>query len=116
LYPLTGKITCGICGKYYRRKIANAGTKYEKTVWICSTFNKLGKSACPSQQIPEDIILDIVPTDFSEIRIPANGVIIFVLKDGTEITRNWQNPSRSLSWTDEMKEKARQQTKERRKA
>ena len=38
-YPLTGKIKCGICGKNYRHKINNAGTKYANPVWICSTYN-----------------------------------------------------------------------------
>lgn len=57
---LTGKIECAYCGKNYRRKINNAGTKYAKAVWICSTYNRLGKDACSSKQIPEPILLDLI--------------------------------------------------------
>lgn len=35
-----------------------SGTKYEKPVWICATFNMKGKDACASQQIPEAILLE----------------------------------------------------------
>jgi DNA invertase Pin-like site-specific DNA recombinase len=39
-YPFTKKIVCEKCGKYYKRKINSSGTKYEKVIWICSTYNK----------------------------------------------------------------------------
>jgi site-specific DNA recombinase len=55
-YPFTSVIQCGLCGQHYRRKIANAGGKYAKPVWICPTFNTRGKAACSSKQIPEDIL------------------------------------------------------------
>ena len=50
------KIECGICGKNYRRKTYASGTKYEKPIWICSTFNTYGKQYCPSGRIPEETI------------------------------------------------------------
>ena len=109
----TGKIMCGLCGKNYTRKINNCGTKYAKVVWICATYNTKGKKHCQSQQIPEDILLKIVPNDFKQITVPSPFVINIFLNDGTEITRTWQNPSRKDSWTDEMKEKARQQVRRR---
>lgn len=56
----TGCITCGCCGKHYHRKLNAAGTKYEKPVWICATYNKRGKKHClGSKQIPEDILLEM---------------------------------------------------------
>ena len=54
-YAFTSKIKCNLCGKNYNRKIAASGTRYEKPVWICSTFNTYGKKHCPSSQIPEEI-------------------------------------------------------------
>ena len=57
-YPFTGLIRCGFCGGYFRRKIANAGSKYAKPVWICDTYNTYGKDVCSAQQIPEKILME----------------------------------------------------------
>ena len=47
------------------------------------------------------------------IRVCNDNTLIFYFKDGSEITRIWKDRSRSQSWTDEMKEAARQKTLER---
>ena len=126
-YPFTGKIVCGVCGKNYRRKLNNAGTKYQKAVWICSTFNTLGKTHCQSKQIPEGILtlltaetLGITEFDerifmqnIKEIRVQSSNLLIFVLNNGDTIEKQWQNKSRSESWSDEAKELARQKSIER---
>ena len=83
-YVFTGKIMCELCGKYYRRKIANASTKYARPVWICSTFNSYGKAYCASQQIPEDILLNLVAKDFKEILVPEKNKIVIILNDGSK--------------------------------
>ena len=101
----TKKIVCEQCGAHYRRKVVAGG----KVVWICGTFNRLGKAYCPSQQIPEEILKELVgSTEFSEIRIPCANTVKIVLPDGTGTVRTWQNRSRSESWTLEMKQKARE--------
>ena len=111
-YPFTGKIRCGKCGAPYRRKHAAAGSKYEKIVWICNTFNSLGKSACSSQQIPE-AILEAKATELggmdcvTEILVPDKNWLTFILTDGSRREIPWQNPSRRESWTPEMKQAAR---------
>lgn len=102
-YIFTKKITCGKCGKHYRRKIANAGTKYAKPVWICDTFNRFGKTVCPSRQIPEEILLSLVPDNFKEIQVADDNKLVIILSDGTVTEKNWQHKSRSESWTDEMR-------------
>ena len=51
-YPFTGLITCAGCGKHYRRKVTKTGP-----VWICATYNTLGKKACPSKAIPEQTLM-----------------------------------------------------------
>lgn len=121
-YPFSGLIKCGICGKYYRRKIANAGGKYKKPVWICVTFNRYGKSVCPSQQIPENILTEKTSTllnmprfdakvlreHISEISVPGHNRLIYVFKDGHSVEVKWQNPSRSYSWNEAMRQKARE--------
>ena len=110
----TGKIKCGICGSSFKYKITNTGTKYAKPVWICNTFNTIGKGHCKSKQIPEDILTeklsDVATTEeVEQILVPENGTIIFYLKNGQQIKKMWQNKSRSQSWTPEMKDKAREQ-------
>jgi DNA invertase Pin-like site-specific DNA recombinase len=103
-YPLTGKIKCGICGKNYRHKINNAGTKYQSSVWICSTYNTRGKKHCPSKQIPENILEDIICKCCKEpIEITAypENRLRFIFADSTEQEVIWQDKSRK--WTDTMK-------------
>jgi len=120
VYPFSGMIRCGFCGEGYRRKITAAGTKYEKPVWICKTFNVYGKGACGSQQIPEDVLtqqaaiaLGIIDFDaaaldarVSEIRVPGANQLLFIFKDGHEVGLAWQT-SRRDSWTPEMRQQAR---------
>ena len=88
----------------------------------------MGKAACASKQIPEETLQTVTAevlgqTGFSEdllrrliksIVVCNGNVLIFRFYDGTEITRTWQDRSRSQSWTDEMKAAARQKALERR--
>lgn len=111
-YPFTGKILCGKCGKRFSRKPANAGTKYESVIWICRTFNQKGKAYCASKQIPEDILKEVTSQALGllkfdaevfaeqvrEIRVPENGILVFVFQDGREVTKTWENRSRRDSW------------------
>lgn len=132
IYPFTGIIVCDVCGKHFRRKTANASSKYAKPVWICSTFNSFGKAACSAQQIPEAILLaktsevlgstawnrGILLDSISEIRVPEHNRLIYVFKKGYTREIEWQNPSRKESWTEDMKQAARKralEAKERRK-
>jgi DNA invertase Pin-like site-specific DNA recombinase len=112
----TGKITCGLCGKHYRRKIASPGSQYEKPVWICATYNQHGKAACPaSLQIPEDILTATVDEGFSSIFVPEPNVLVVTMPDGSTTERRWQHRSRRESWTDEMRQQAREHAKKGRK-
>lgn len=125
-YPFTSRIVCGKCGANYRRKIAACGTKYEKPVWICQTYNELGKSKCASQQIPESILHEMAArvTGASEfdsklfedmvqnISVPENGTLIFHMRNGSDITQTWENPSRRHSWDAEARQRAREKALE----
>jgi hypothetical protein len=117
-YPFTGLIRCGKCGAIYRRKHAAAGSKYEKIVWICGTFNTLGKAECDSQQIPEDILWDKVAEvggldNIAGITVPGKFRLLITLKDGEQHEAEWQHRSRRESWTDEMKAVAAEKARER---
>ena len=105
-YPLTGKIKCGICGKNYRHKINNAGTKYANPVWICSTYNTRGKKHCPSKQIPVNILEEIIRKfDNEPIEITAypKNRLKFVFKDNTELETTWRDKSRKWTGRNERK-------------
>ena len=122
IYPFTSILVCDNCGKNYRRKVTKTGP-----VWICDTFNSLGKAACASKQIPEPTLQQVTAdvlgqNDFTHewlcsqiqhIRVCNDNTLIFCFKDGSEVTRKWKDRSRSESWTDEMRAAARQKTLER---
>ncbi|NLE56611.1 MAG: recombinase family protein [Lentisphaerae bacterium] len=109
-YAFTGLLVCNHCGKHYRRKTTKTGI-----VWICTTFNSLGKSYCPSKQIPETTLTEIASEfdDIKRIIVCADNMLTFHLRDGSSVNRQWQDRSRRESWTDEMREKARQKAFER---
>lgn len=122
-YPFTHKMVCGCCGAYYRRK-----TTKTRVVWICATFNQKGKALCPqSKQLPEETLIalcndvlslvefneQIFINKVSQIRILDNNRVQFLLSNGKTEERTWKDRSRSESWTDEMKEVARQRTLQR---
>ena len=120
-YPFTGVVICGGCGKHYRRKVTKTGP-----VWICTTFNTMGKAYCPSKQIPENTLISVVeevvgsmdafPGDITEVRVENGNQLVFLYSDGKECVKRWQDRSRAESWTQEMKEAARRRELERSKS
>ena len=113
-YPFSGKITCAGCGKHYRRKVKETGP-----VWICTTYNTYGKTACPSKAIPESILEAIADEVGGIGKITAlqacnDNTLVVTLATGEQIVKRWQDRSRRQSWTPEMKEMARQKELERR--
>lgn len=118
-YPFSGKLICAGCGKYYRRKITATGPK-----WICTTYNTMGKAACPSKQIPEDTLIaatgevigsiDAIDSKITAVRVENENTLVFCLTSGERIVKRWQDRSRRESWTPEMKDAARKKEIERR--
>ncbi len=124
VYPFRGMITCGCCGKNYRRKTTVTGV-----VWICATYNNRGKKFCPtSKQIPEDTLCkaccealkinefdeEFFQKQIKQILVPEPNLLTFIFNDGHKETVRWTDRSRSESWTPEMREKAAQNTREKR--
>ncbi len=113
----TGKIQCGVCGKNYRRKTTHSGV-----VWICATFNIKGKRHCASKQIPEETlkavsadILGTVAFDdgafaerVSHITALPNNMLEYHLSGGSTKIMQWPDRSRRESWTNEMRQAARE--------
>ena len=109
-HPLASRVKCSICGKSYHHKT----TKYTKK-WQCQTFNMEGKSHCASKSVPasemDRLVEEVVGEDISKIReiiVHPNNTLKFNLKDGSSIEKKWNDISRRDSWTEEMKEAARQ--------
>jgi len=121
-YPFSGKILCGHCGKHYKR--AKGVGKFN---WQCSTFLQEGKAHCAAKQAPEETLMAVAAevlglaafdetvfkNSISEIRIPGGNRLVFVFSDGATVERVWQDRSRRESWTEEMREAARQNAKRR---
>jgi len=118
VYPFTSKLICQCCGKRYRRKPVSRGP-----VWICSTFNTRGKEFCPtSKQIPEETLMEVTaevlglpafdPEIFlarvKEIHVGEHNALTYIFHDGNTAEATWPDRSRAESWTQEMRESARQ--------
>ena len=119
-HDLSGMIRCGICGAVYHHKIVGSAPKYKKPVWICSIYNSLGKSACASQQIPEDILMAKLTEaggakGLKEILVPGHFRLSFLYKDERVVNTTWAHPSCRESWTPEMREDVSRRNYERQK-
>ncbi len=121
-YPFTRMLKCACCGKHYRRKVTATGP-----VWICGTYNSLGKAYCQSKQIPETTLIEttcsvlcvtecteeVFQRELESILVQNGNRLVFRLKNGTEKTATWQDRSRSQSWTPEMRKRAGEKTRKR---
>ena len=118
----SGLVRCGLCGNTYKRT-----THKGRHFWNCTTYQARGKSACAAKRIPEETLIlltcevlgidsldsDTVRNRITAIRVEQNNTVVFSLDDGSEVKKQWKDRSRSESWTDEMKEAARQKALER---
>ena len=132
----TGLIKCGMCQNAYIFKMAPTtagGQKSKLPVWMCQGYEKLGKRFCPSQRIREDVLSEktrevlglpegetltneLLRQQIQRIEVPAHFTLRYYLQDGRIETVRWQNPSRALSWTPEMRTKVSEKIKARRTA
>ena len=117
VYPFTGKILCDSCGMNYQRK-----TTLGRPSWQCGTFLKHGKDHCPAKQVPEGTLLSVAAevlglaefnaeafsARIAQIRISEANRLVFVFCDGRTEDRVWKDRSRSESWTDDMRQTARE--------
>lgn len=122
-YPFSSILICGICGATFRRRISHGIPS-----WMCRTFDRRGKAVCPAKQIREDILVSVtsdvlgVPSfdentlhdKITAIRVLPENTLVFCFKDGSEVTKQWQNRSRAESWTPEMRQVERERLLKRR--
>jgi DNA invertase Pin-like site-specific DNA recombinase len=86
LPSLSGKIICGKCGAVHRRQQGSRGRHY----WTCSP--KRSKRFCDKKNIIESALLDVAVDDFVQIISHDNNKLLFVMADGSEISRIWSKP------------------------
>jgi len=116
-----GKVRCGVCGWSYIRK-----KNHDKFVWTCARRSNEGKPSCSSKNVPEEALIDgfkeaLNTESFSKdsfdervrqaVVYPDN-LLVYELNKGDKAQYRWAYKSRSLSWTDEMKQKASIKAKE----
>lgn len=120
-----GIIKCHDCGWHYTRK----HRLYDKSnyYWICNRYSSYGKDRCPNKEIRETVLInktkqvlnipanqtltkDIIQKEIEHIEAMPDNKLRFFLKNGDVKIVAWKTPSRSKSWTPEMREKARQKT------
>ena len=115
-FPFSLMLTCENCGRHYIR-----GKNSVRFLWRCTTFATYGKDHCSSKYIPEETLMKLTnevlninsfdktlfKKKVKQIVVKADGSLLFQMKNGEEILKTWNYPSRSESWTPEMKEMAR---------
>ena len=115
--PFQDKLLCPYCNRHFSRKF-NKGKPY----YICNYYDKYGKDECPNKKIPLSIlekvtseVLEIESFDatlfskkIEQIIVYKDRKLLFCFKDGRQVEKEWSYPSRSESWTPEMKEMVRQ--------
>lgn len=94
---------------------------------MCATYLDLGKKYCSAKQIRESILIektkqilglaeevelthDAISNAIVRIESDVDNVLRFFLKTGRVEVVHWGNPSRSKSWTPEMRRKAGEKT------
>ena len=112
---LTGRIKCGICGSNYTQ-VLNHG----KRLWSCPVYKNKGKAFCDSKRIHNDVLTELVAEvlgndSFTQEELDekialiqmGDSTVLFKTTNGEEIIKEWSVPTRSESWTPEMREAAR---------
>ncbi len=117
-HPFAGLLYCGYCKRVYKFK-HNSYRDY----WICATYEEQGKRYCESKQIRDDVlkevtcrVLDIEKFDVNILNSKIDRIelfsldrkLLFFFKDQLKIDATYPERSRSLGWTEEKKELARQ--------
>lgn len=114
--PFQYMITCPYCHRHFSRKFSKGKFHY-----VCNKYDKEGKDVCPNKKLPASILekvtaevlgLDIFDATFFKKKIRMiyaydGRRLVYQFKDGKEIEKTWDYPSRSESWTPEMKEMVR---------
>ena len=87
-HALSGKIICGKCGAKFRRCVWNKGKPYERIVWKCTTYMEKGKSNCPSDALPQDILYKAMTLILQALKSDQDDVLDNFMKSAEEVIDN----------------------------
>lgn len=97
-------IKCGCCGRSFLHT-TNGQKQWKHNVWRCGGHDKRSSpDGCSSKDIPEDILINLtcsvlgikefdgnaVKEQIKEIRVPKHHMVIFVMKNGSQVVRLWE--------------------------
>lgn len=121
-----GILKCGKCHKHFNfRNQRVTSSDGHIPLYVCKTYFELGVDHCDAKKIRESILIEktkeVLGIDqetkltrerileqIASIESAADNRLRFHLKNGTVKIVDWKNPSRSQSWTPEMRQKARE--------
>lgn len=66
VYPFTGLITCGECGRNFIHKVNNSGTPFRSDFWKCHNAITNGVKACKNSGIKDSVISDLFVECYNE--------------------------------------------------
>ena len=110
----TSKIKCGICGKSYVHYIRKKGMQ-KQDYWSCGSHKVKGRTCQSKGSIPQKVLIQeckkvLGIEEFDEktfldhvdkIVVPEQHVMVFHMKNGEKITRQWVSTARADWWTPE---------------
>ncbi|MHC1787332.1 MAG: recombinase family protein [Christensenellales bacterium] len=115
LTAFSTRITCGQCGKHYRRsgKRNTAGELYY--IWTCQTKSNKGLCACNSKSIPEKTLQNVTAAviglpefdgatfleQIEEIYVVSDDTLRLHFTDGREVSTTWESTAMTDWWTPE---------------
>ena len=110
----SGKIGCSKCGQNLRRNTSTRVSGEKAHHWRCPPHNNCGHSGL-EENLLKSISADVLGIDeFDEaaftdkvdrITVVSNEELIFHLKDGSKVTRQWQFKRRQPAWSEERKQR-----------
>lgn len=56
VYPFTGMIECGCCGKNYQHKVNNGNKKWRTDVWVCATQLRKSAGDCDGSRLKDSVL------------------------------------------------------------
>lgn len=92
--PLRGLITCGICGDHFTRR-----ERGKSSLWLCKTYLRGSRTACPSRCIREDKLFSIINEavsgvgDVDNITVWPDGHLIINTPTG-DFEKNWEGDTK----------------------
>lgn len=117
----TGKINCNKCGQNLRRNTSTRVSGEKARHWRCPPHIDCGHSGL------EENLLKTISSDFlsietfdenifkeniESITVVSNTELLFQLKDGCKITKQWQFKRRQPAWSEERKKRQGEKLRE----